>query len=195
MKLRLIGLHGPAGCGKDTVAQILCVNHGFRRISLAGPLKLGLEVMLDIPSNFLTDRHLKEKSLKEICGIDKTPRQLMQTLGTEWGRRMVDPNLWLDIAQKIINNINKQAEARNINGIVISDIRLGGEAQWLRSQGGEIWSISRDNNPCAIESEHESEIQLAPGFLDKQLANNGSIEQLAAVIDIIMDQSTKEETA
>ena len=36
--MRLIGLHGPIGAGKDTVASYLYHRHNFTRIAFAGPI-------------------------------------------------------------------------------------------------------------------------------------------------------------
>jgi dephospho-CoA kinase len=44
--MRLIGLTGPAGCGKDTVAGFLCIVHGFVQVSFAKPIRNALEPCL-----------------------------------------------------------------------------------------------------------------------------------------------------
>ncbi len=187
--LKLIGLAGPAGCGKDTVAQILCDTQEFRRISLADPIRQGIFTMLGIPEEHLTDRELKEQPMAELCG--KSPRQAMQTLGTEWGRNCIDPHLWLKVAERKVEYIRRLSATGNacINGIVISDIRFPGEAKWLREQGGSIWHIRRPNNQNATKIEHESEIPLIPEEGDSFIINDSDMDDLFLQIAILINPS------
>lgn len=67
-KLKLIGLAGAAGCGKDTVAKFLCDAHEFRQIALADPIRKGIAEMFAIPYEYLVDRALKEQPLDQLCG-------------------------------------------------------------------------------------------------------------------------------
>lgn len=191
--LKLIGLAGPAGCGKDTVAQVLCDTQEFRRISLADPIRQGIFTMLGIPEEHLTDRELKEQPMIELCG--KSPRQAMQTLGTEWGRNCIDPNIWLKVAERKMEYIDRIASTGNalISGIVISDIRFPGEAKWLRELGGSIWHIRRPNNPNTTKAAHESEIPLIPEEGDSFVINDGDMDQLFE--QIINQMQLSEEAA
>jgi len=181
-KLKLIGLAGPAGCGKDTVADILCDTDNYVRLSLADPIRRGIRSMFGIDLDILHDRELKEKPLAQFG--NKTPRQLMQTLGTEWGRNCVDLNIWLNVAQKDINHYNNLAinGDYDMTGIVITDIRFPGEAKWIRDQGGTIWHIRRPDNPFATKSAHESEIPLIPEDGDQFIINDGDINKLRETV-------------
>lgn len=185
-KLKLIGLAGAAGCGKDTVAQFLCDTHEFRQIALAEPIRKGIEVMFGIPYECLIDRALKEQPLDQLCG--KSPRQAMQTLGTEWGRYHLCLDIWLKVAQREIDYQRKIAAANNLylNGIVISDIRFEGEAKWLRDQGGIIWHIERPNNPYATFTRHLSEVPILPLQNEPVILNDDDIDQLHEQIEILM---------
>ncbi|AEJ02204.1 hypothetical protein Nit79A3_2432 [Nitrosomonas sp. Is79A3] len=187
--LKLIGLAGPAGCGKDPVAQILCDTQEFRRISLVDPIRQGISTMLEIPWDHMIDHELKELPMAELCG--KSPRQAMQTLGTEWGRNCIDPHIWLKVAERKMEYIRRLAETGNayISGIVISDIRFPGEAKWLREQGGSIWHIRRPNNPNATKAGHESEIPLIPEEGDSFIINDGDIDKLFDDVLMLMQPS------
>lgn len=177
-KLKLIGLHGPAGCGKDTVAGILCSTQEFRQIALADPIRRGIVAMFGVPLETLTDRALKEQPLGILCG--KSPRQIMQTLGTEWGRHHLCLDIWLRVAQREIDWNNELAATNNyyLRGIVVSDIRFEGEAKWIRDQGGEIWHVRRPNNPHDIGMTHASEQALFLADVDRFLINDGDLDQL-----------------
>lgn len=145
---KLIGLTGPAGCGKDTVAQILCDTQEFRRIALAEPIRRGIVNMFGIPMGHLTDRELKEQPLAELCG--KSPRQAMQTLGTEWGRQHIDLGIWLKVAEREIDYITRMAEAGNayINGIVLVVMLLG----WMGERDREA-HVKRVQEAAAAQCE------------------------------------------
>ena len=137
--MRLIGLAGRAGVGKDTAADFLCEVHGFVKIGLADPLRRGIEAMFGLSAESFAWRDLKER---RIPWIGKSPRQLLQTLGTEWGRDQIAPDIWLRVARRRIEEI-AQMDDQHVAGIVVSDIRFENEADWIRSLGGNVWHIRR----------------------------------------------------
>lgn len=186
--LKLIGLAGEAGCGKDTVAKFLCDTHEFHQIALAEPIRKGISAMFGIPNECLTDRALKEQPLDHLCG--KSPRYAMQTLGTEWGRNQLCLDVWLKVAQRDIDYHQKLAAANNLylNGIVVSDIRFEGEAKWLRDQGGIIWHIKRPNNPHATLTGHLSEVPILIAENEATIINDGDIDQLHNCILLMMQR-------
>ena len=81
----IIGLTGGKGCGKSTVAKIINKLHDYEIISFATPIKDMLRVL------GLGDAELNDPTIKEIVldEYGKTPREMMQSLGTEWGRMLV----------------------------------------------------------------------------------------------------------
>lgn len=166
----IIGLTGPAGSGKDTTADWLESVHNFARIALADPIRRGLCAMLGLcPTVFRPG--IKEQV---IPWLGKSPRELMQTLGTEWGRVLIARDLWLRIAE------NEIASAGH-NRVVITDIRFEDEAAWLRKLGGVVWFIQRGAAPPVREHVSESGIAFAPG--DTIIDNNGTIKELFAAVD------------
>lgn len=187
-KIKLIGLTGAAGCGKDTAALFLRDVMGFRQLSLAEPIRRGIVAMFGIPYEYLVDRRLKEEPIEQLCG--KSPRQAMQTLGTEWGRNHMCLDIWLKVAQRDIDFQSKLAAAGNmhINGVVVSDIRFPGEVKWLKDQGGSLWLIERPNNPHAINTGHESENPIGPYSIDEVIINDGDIDKLHEKIEIMIEK-------
>lgn len=164
----LIGLAGCKGVGKDTAADHLVRNHGFVKIALADPLRDGLKAMLGLSDQRFDDRNLKEA---QIDWLGASPRQLLQTLGTEWGRNYIARDLWLRVAARRIDALPPGAH------VVVSDIRFEDEAAWVRKQGGQLWHIRRD---IQASDPHSSEqgIALQPG--DVEIFNTGSLAQLHA---------------
>jgi len=177
--MRIIGLTGAAGSGKDTIADYLVDHHDFRKISFAEPLRRGLQAMFGIPMHMLQDRAIKHLPLNVLGG--KSIREAMNTLGTEWGRMCVADDIWLTTATFKLDQLRAQATLghNNVKGIVISDVRFYNERDWLESQGGVVWHVRRPGNPYALPPEsHVSQQGLAVGCEDQVITNDGDIEFL-----------------
>ena len=163
----LIGLTGPARCGKDSAAKILVERYGFKQYSLASPIKKMLKA-IDINCN---DSE-KEIALERFGG--KTPRQLKQSLGTEWGRAISD-SLWLRFLLQEYEWVKRE----NYPGLVVSDIRFSNECDFIRKHGVLI-HISRPGVSHTNKHESDKAIPSKPGdfficndhtaaFLSKQI--------------------------
>lgn len=178
--MKLIGLTGAAGSGKSTVADFLTETQGFVSISLADPLRAGLKAMLGLTEAELHDRSMKESP---IDWLGRSPRELMQTLGTEWGRQHVAPDLWLRVATRRITVLRASSPCLHVDGIVVSDVRFGNEAQWLRDQGGELWQLARDEAGLeGATAKHPSE----RGVLgDVVIFNNSTLDDL---FDLVVER-------
>lgn len=168
----LIGLAGPAGCGKDVIGSHLTSAHGFATYAFAQPIKAMLVAGGLCDWGDFQDRERKEQGV-ELHG--RSPRCLAQTLGTEWGRNMVHPDVWLRLAQQEFECLPAA-----VLGFVITDVRFENEASWVRFMGGTVWHIERG---VEAVNEHSSEagVLRLPG--DEIIRNNGTIAELFAVVD------------
>ncbi len=167
--MKIIGLTGKAGAGKDTVADYLATHFHFVKYPLAKPIKDMLAV-IGVDAN---DRATKEKP-HPVFGV--SPRRMAQTLGTEWGRMCIRNDFWLKVAELHIEAVrieNGAAQFAPVAGIVIPDIRFENEAEWLRSQGGTLWHIMR--KVPAVEA-HASEAGVAHKPGDAVIDNDHSID-------------------
>lgn len=162
----IIGIAGRAGSGKNLVASMI---PDSAVIQLADPLYAMLEAMLGIPAEQLRDRQTKELP---IDGIGKSPRQLLQTLGTEWGRALVRDDIWLVLARRRIDALLEAGAA----SVVIADVRFDNEAAMIRQAGGQVWEVVRPGGHAVAE--HESERGVSPHLVDLKIHNAGTIEQL-----------------
>lgn len=172
--MKIIGISGVARSGKDTLAKMLISEAGEAvHMSFAAPIREFVARLLGLPLKDLLDGPVKEQPIPELGG--KSPRQLMQTLGTEWGREMIDPDLWIKVARWRLGDLKKDLFPPKI--VVFSDVRFDNEAEMIRSMGGTIVVLRR---PHATQVEaHRSEAGLSQ-FLatDIVIDNSGSIFDL-----------------
>jgi hypothetical protein len=176
--MRIIGLTGKAGVGKDTVADYLVANHGFRKFSLAGPLK----EMLKVIGVDCDNRETKETP-HPVFGV--SPRRMAQTLGTEWMRNCVAADGWLRIAEQNIATVralNSYEDVPSVTGIVFSDVRFENEAEFIRKQGTVI-HVMRD---VAAVAAHASEAGVPLLDCDRCLLNDKTIEVTFRRLEDIM---------
>ena len=174
---RLIGLTGPAGCGKDTVRAIL-EEHGYNGLAFADPIRHMLRELFTsngICTSFMDARNLKEAPIPQLC---TRYRHLAQTLGTEWGRS-VAPDLWLRLAASYMGDLSNSGELATDDGyarFVISDVRFANEADWVRQRGGVIWRINRPQ--AAPVRAHVSETEMQSIQPDVCVDNTDTLDHL-----------------
>jgi hypothetical protein len=167
---RLIGLAGPAGSGKTLAASFI---PDAVVVGLADPLYAAIAVMFSVPEVVLRTRSAKESPLEQ--ALYSSPRRLLQTLGTEWGREQLGDTVWIEQARRRIQAIVEAGAPV----VVIPDVRFANEAEWIR-QGphgldGEVWHIRR---PGADPSEHPSEQGVEIDPKDAVIENDGTAANL-----------------
>jgi hypothetical protein len=144
----IIGICGFIGSGKDTIADYLVNNHGFRRESFANTLKDA------VSSVFGWDRELLEGRTKEARAwreqVDEwwstklnipnlTPRWVLQYWGTEVCRKGFHDDIWITSLE---NKIRKTKD-----DIVISDCRFPNEIKSIKDTGGIVVRVVRGAEP------------------------------------------------
>ena len=152
----IIGLTGKKGCGKSSVARIIAEEWDYGIKSFATPIKLMLSAM------GLTDDELYNPEKKEeiIPKFGKSPRELMQLLGTEFGRTLVSQNIWVSSLETHLDT------QRNY---VIDDVRFPNEAAMIRAHGGVIVRVVRglDDTP----DDHVSEAGINSELVNYEIRN------------------------
>lgn len=185
----ILALKGAATSGKSTAANWVLRNHKKAiKLSFARPLKRMIyELIRDTlpknwpitPTEYLNNSELKESPIPFLA--NQTPRRLMQTLGTEWGRRALHENFWTDIAASRIETLlgsNFNANTDGILKVVFDDCRFPDEAEMIRRYGGLVVEVTRPGTaPVGIVG-HASEVQDFPA--DIVICNDGTVEDFEA---------------
>lgn len=163
---QLVAFTGRAGSGKTTAAKAL-QERGYTIHSFAAPIKAAMAA-LGVPPEALTPEG-KGQPLDLLCG--RTPRDAMQTLGTEWGRQMVGDDLWV-----------RSWKATLPEGpVVIDDLRFLNEAAFLRSQGATIIKVHRPDLAAPADL-HISEQEMRQIEADDTVFNVGDIRTYQIVV-------------
>jgi hypothetical protein len=172
----IIGLCGLAGSGKDTVSAILSRHHRFAAISFAGPIYGAVSGITGLTPQELKDRDIKEEP---IPWLGKSPRELLQTLGTEWGREMVCDDIWIKIAMRRASQYERSSWH-----VVITDVRFQNEAEAIRYAGGRVWRVQRTaaglHGPTG---QHSSEAGIPDHLVDQVVWNDGELEDLEEAVN------------
>lgn len=165
--LHLIGLAGHIGSGKTAAAAMV---PGAHALQWADPIYAGLAAMLDIPEEILRNRANRERPI-QVAGLDLVSRQLARTLGTEWGRELVHPDLWVRLA--VARMARMAADGQRV--FAICGTRFLNELGLIHDHGGEVWWIER---PGTEQGPHASDRVIVREHCDRVIHNDGTLDQL-----------------
>lgn len=210
--MQIIGLAGPKKSGKDTIADHLVAKHGFVKVGFADKIREELraaypalaidtfedQTFKDVNDNFLAlgycenlgfidwlrHRRIAEKfaELRE----SRSPRWLQQ----QWGDYRRDTAGW----DYFICAVREKVEA-SAYPVVVSGLRYAAsapiptaEADLIRQLGGWVWHIDRPGYEASAE--HSTEIALPRHPRDLTIDNDGDVETLLEVVELMIGALT-----
>lgn len=166
----LIGITGLIGSGKDTVGNAVkdLWREEIEKDSFARPLKQMIAKMLNVPYAMVDGTTDESRKWREtvLPDIGKTPRELMLSLGTEWGRDLVHFDLWVILAARRFK--------RAPWGVYFPDVRFDNEAAWIKRVGGVILKtvktiplVDCGEAELGLHPQHRSEGGISSVFVDR----------------------------
>lgn len=169
--------------GKSTVASFM--QDGLvARLSFADPLKAMVEVLLESYGYTYSERQemLYGSAKEKMTTVGLTTRQLLQTLGTEWGRNTVDKDIWVTALIKQV----KYALSEGYD-VVVDDARFISELEALEAVS-ERFIVARVSRFAKDEivNTHSSEGELADYPVHAEFDNTGSLEDLENEVKLFM---------
>ncbi len=182
----LIGLNGWPSAGKDTAAGILVEELGYRQYALADKVR---EALYLINPLVVSGGDLRVRDVVDLHGWDKAKRhpafgteirQLMQRVGTESARTVFGDAVWVDTLSSTIDRDLRIDPTDPPRGVVVSDVRLTNEAEWVIARGGVVVRIERTG--IGPVNNHASEALLPFALIGATLGNNGSLIELRAAV-------------
>ena len=163
----IIGLSGYAQSGKDTVAELLCLNYGFKRISFALPMRDAIYTLNPYVEGGNRIVDLVDEYGWDVAKANPEVRRLLQVFGTEVGRNLFGETFWIDQAFK---------RAEEYERVVFSDVRFPNEAQAIQQRNGDVWRINRHNHTPV--NGHKSEHAMDNFMFKQVIYNDGSVDDL-----------------
>ena len=203
----IVGLVGFIGAGKGTIADLLVERHDFFKESFANSLKDACSIIFgwdramlegDTPESRAW-RETKDEWWSNKLNKEFSPRLALQLMGTEAGRDVFHPDLW-------VHTVMRRCEQAPWNNYVIADVRFPNEIKAIRDSGGRVIRVRRGDDPEWFALARECNLQNTPELMrnaypdvhysewacfgseyDIVMDNNCSLDELKIRVDKIVD--------
>lgn len=148
----LLGFAGKAHSGKDFSADHIVreyPNLKIAKVAFADAVRDMVRPIFDVD-----DIYRRGGKEDPIDGFGVSLREILQSLGTDWGRYMVSEDIWVKVLDKRISE-----RYSDFDIVIISDIRFDNERDYVIHNGGKVISIigAKDKHNKSKFSEHASE--------------------------------------
>jgi hypothetical protein len=166
----IIGFTGRKGAGKSAAAAVV-QKFGFEPMSFAWTIKQMARTLLlnlGLDEQQIVSAQLDKKQIILPLGISY--RYLCQTLGTEWGRHHLHPDVWVMVTRHLMKQHTR---------VVFDDVRFENEAAMIRDAGGLIVHIERQG---VEDDAHQSEKGILLNDKDVLIFNNRGMDYLESAV-------------
>jgi hypothetical protein len=206
--MRLIGISGKIGAGKDTVGviirQLAITNNGadWDIRKFAGKLKIVASLLTGISIEKFEDQEFKKTILgpewgketksnplnaiepfKDVTFVEMmSVRDLLQKLGTEAMRDGLHQNVWVNALF---------ADFKEDMHWVVTDMRFPNEYKAIKDKGGITIRVNRPGHGTSmtdLASAHPSETALDGFEFDYTINNDGDLEKLISLVREILEK-------
>ena len=203
----IVGLVGFIGAGKGTVADLLVERHNFFKESFANSVKDSCAAVFGWDRAMLEGDTPESRAWREQpdqwwsdkFGREFSPRLALQLMGTEAGRDVFHPDLW-------VHTVLRRCEQAPYNNYVIADVRFPNEINAIKDSGGVVIRVRRGDDPewytlareCNVYNKldimrnaypevHYSEWAWIGAHYDIVMDNNCSLDELKIRVDKLVD--------
>jgi hypothetical protein len=205
--MKIIGLTGAAGSGKDTVAGVAlewCEEHGLNaeRLAFADPLKISAAACFGVaaedalefcnwlkqPGRYVIAAQLEghQNTRSDDPQVRVSGRQFLQFFGTEAHRDVFGTEFWVEVTER---ELAKRA-GTDLDVVFLTDPRFPSEATMIHKHDGEIWEVVRPQQ-SKVEA-HASEAGLPEGAIEFQIHNVSSLDALRVLVRSVCEANLKE---
>lgn len=199
--IEVIAVVGSKGVGKSHFASVFADDKvSFALFKMADPIKAMLEVFYcsALPERIVNREERYDGLEERLDGVRKeipdteyglpSPRILMQTLGTDWGRS-INKNLWVDICIRRIQRHLSCTMGKN-SVVIVDDVRFANEVQALKDNFKTlVVQVHRDFPAKTVKDTHASEtIDISNCLVDEHIYNSGNVETYNERIKQILRQ-------
>lgn len=203
----IVGLVGFIGAGKGAVADLLVERHNYFKESFANSVKDATAAIFgwsrallegDTPESRAW-REQDDEFWSEKLGKPFSPRLALQLMGTEAGRDVFHPDLW-------VHTVLRRCQNAPWNNYVIADVRFPNEIKSIREAGGIVIRVKRGDEPewynVALKDNkkpnyhgmaeqypnvHFSEWAWIGSDIDAEIVNNSTLEDLTEKVDSLVN--------
>ena len=183
----IIGLHGQQRVGKDTVFELIKTEYPHAiRLAFADKIKQSLAALFGVSVreiDILKEEGAMFKVESKNYEHSYTWRSFAQRYGTEAHREIFGEDFWVD---KVLPRPSKRGIKSHQDKLwIITDVRFPNEAL-IKELGGKIINVKRPD--VDKKDNHISENSLNNFFIDYELVNDSSLEELKErVIKIVKE--------
>lgn len=188
---RVVGIGGKLASGKDATSDYLVDTYGWVKLGMSDALAKALYTLnpyVLIQRKFLLfkwTKWIRYSRLFDAEGyvqakVNTEVRRLLQTLGTEVGRKQIDDNVWVNM---MVKNVRAAVET-GVPGVIVTGVRFDNElSAIMETLGGETWWVNRPSLTDTVNAGHASENSVSADDFSIVIENDGTLEDLYAKVD------------